>query len=153
MLFSHLSIFVPGNDQIQLSLESIHLLFFILRYQICKIPRKCCIFDKILYIWQGTWDGANMHNFQQILHICICGLRKCGIWLSISESPCANMHNFLNILHICTVPHPLPNTASMQNYLEILHIWHLKIKKVNGCSPNSAGCPVLAELTISAAEH
>ena len=27
------------------------------------------------------------------------------------------------------------------------------VKKVNGCSPNSAGCPVLAELTISAAEH
>ena len=45
-VFSQFSIFVPGNDQIQLSLESIHLLFFILRCHICKILRTFCIFGK-----------------------------------------------------------------------------------------------------------
>ena len=80
---------------------------------------KNCFFDIFSDFRVRKCPWRNIHNFQQIVHIWTWRLRKCGLWLPVSENPCPNMHNFLNILHICTLPRPLPN---MQNSLDILHI-------------------------------
>ena len=90
----------------------------------------------------------NIHNFHQIVHIWTRRLRKCGLWLPVSENPCPNMlsKNFTYL----RLPMPL---AKYAKFLRIVLFLTPQDKKVNGCSPNSAGYPVLAELTISAAEH
>ena len=93
-------------------------------------------FQRILHIWQGVWHGANMQNVQEIMHIWTRIFRNREPESTFPQSTYANMQNLLEIVHICTIPRPLPN---IQNFLIILHIWHLKIKKVNECFPNSAG--------------
>ena len=75
--------------------------------------------QKMLHIWQGTWDGANMQHVQKIMHIWTWIFRNREQESTFPQSTYANMQNLLEIWNICSIPRPLPN---MQNVMGILHI-------------------------------
>ena len=112
--------------------------FFILECQICTIIRKFCIFGK----------GRGMVQICTISgNFCIFAYVDCGnVDRKVCVQICIISWTFC-IFAPCHTPCQICNVFRIFAYLTS------QDKKVNGCSPNSAGCPVLAELTVSAAEH